>query len=73
MLGVEAPLWTETVTNRRELEYLAFPRVIGAAELGWSKAAALDWTKYRLRLGAQAPLLEALGIRYYRAPEVPWE
>ncbi|MGG8408968.1 family 20 glycosylhydrolase, partial [Streptomyces sp. 12297] len=73
VLGVEAPLWTETVTNRRELEYLAFPRVIGAAELGWSKAAALDWTKYRLRLGAQAPLLEALGIRYYRAPEVPWE
>ncbi|MCB5167862.1 beta-N-acetylhexosaminidase [Streptomyces bambusae] len=73
VLGVEAPLWTETVTNGRELEQLAFPRVIGAAELGWSKAAALDWDAYRLRLAAQGPRLDALGVRYFRAPDVPWE
>ncbi|MFJ4319690.1 beta-N-acetylhexosaminidase [Streptomyces lavendulae] len=73
VLGVEAPLWTETVANRSDWELLAFPRVLGLAELGWSPSAALDWTAYRERLAAQAPRLEAQDITYYRSPEVPWE
>ncbi|MER7764499.1 beta-N-acetylhexosaminidase [Streptomyces sp. NPDC097619] len=73
VLGVEAPLWTETVTTSRQLETMAFPRVIGAAELGWSEASKLDWEKYKQRLGAQGPLLRQLGVAYYAAPEVPWQ
>jgi glyoxylase-like metal-dependent hydrolase (beta-lactamase superfamily II) len=34
VLGVEAPLWTETVRTRAELEYLAMPRLAALAELG---------------------------------------
>ncbi|MGW0332110.1 beta-N-acetylhexosaminidase [Streptomyces sp. NPDC003011] len=70
--GVEAPLWTETVENSAHVEYLAFPRLAGAAELGWSPAATHDWEAYRVRLAAQGPRWDALGIGYYRAPEVPW-
>ncbi|MEU4730677.1 beta-N-acetylhexosaminidase [Streptomyces sp. NPDC023588] len=72
VLGVEAPLWTEAVTTRAEWELMAFPRVLGLAELGWSPAAALDWTAYRRRLAAQAPRLDAQGVTFYRAPDVPW-
>jgi hexosaminidase len=72
VLGVEAPLWGETVLSLRDAEYLAFPRLIGIAEIGWSPARGRSWGEYRLRLGAQAPLLNALGVNYYRAPEVPW-
>ncbi|WP_251093509.1 beta-N-acetylhexosaminidase [Streptomyces sp. Caat 7-52] len=70
--GVEAPLWTETVKKSADIEYLAFPRLAGAAELGWSPAASHDWNAYRTRLAAQDPRWDALGIHYYRSPQVPW-
>jgi hexosaminidase len=72
VLGVEAPLWGETVHSIRDVEYLAFPRLIGIAEIGWSPARGRSWREYRQRLGAQAPLLEALRVNFYRSPEVPW-
>ncbi|MFI7414818.1 beta-N-acetylhexosaminidase [Streptomyces sp. NPDC049627] len=70
--GVEAPLWTETITKSADIEYMAFPRLAGAAELGWSPAATHDWDAYKVRLAAQAARWEALGISYYRSPQVPW-
>ncbi|MFD7918354.1 beta-N-acetylhexosaminidase [Streptomyces sp. NPDC059740] len=72
VLGVEAPLWTETLSTDAQLDYMAFPRLPGIAELGWSPAATHDWDAYRVRLAAQAPRWDALGIGYYRAPDVPW-
>jgi hexosaminidase len=72
VLGVEAPLWSETVQSIRDAEFLAFPRLIGIAEIGWSPARGRSWREYRERLGAQAPLLDALRVNYYRSPEVPW-
>jgi hexosaminidase len=72
VLGVEAPLWSETVQSIRDAEYLAFPRLIGIAEIGWSPARGRSWREYRERLGAQAPLLDALRVNFYRSPEVPW-
>jgi hexosaminidase len=72
VLGVEAPLWSETVQSIRDAEYLAFPRLLGIAEIGWSPGRGRSWNEYRLRLGAQAPLLDSLGVRFYRSAEVPW-
>ncbi len=72
VLGVEAPLWSETVQSIRDAEYLAFPRLIGIAEIGWSPARGRSWGEYRQRLAAQAPLLDALRVNFYRSPEVPW-
>jgi hexosaminidase len=73
VLGVEAPLWSETLANIRDVEFLAFPRLAAIAELGWSPADGHNWDSFRLRLGAQAPRWTALGINFYRAPEVPWK
>ncbi|MHB9861540.1 beta-N-acetylhexosaminidase [Streptomyces sp. YIM S03343] len=70
--GVEAPLWTETVVTDADIDYLTFPRLPGVAELGWSPAATHGWDAYKVRLAAQAARWEALGIRYYRSPQVPW-
>lgn len=72
VLGVEAPLWSETIEKMADVEYLAFPRLAGVAEIGWSPAGARAWASYRLRLGAQAARWEALGVNFYRAPGVPW-
>lgn len=72
VLGVEAPLWTEAVSTRDSIEYLAFPRLAALAEIGWSPRATHDWARFRHRLGAQAPRWEALGVAFARVPEVPW-
>lgn len=70
--GVEAPLWTETISSDAHIDQMAFPRLPGVAELGWSPAATHDWDDYKVRLAAQGPRLSALGIDYYRSPQVPW-
>ncbi|MFE4643594.1 beta-N-acetylhexosaminidase [Streptomyces sp. NPDC056730] len=72
VLGVEAPLWTETLATNDQLESMAFPRLPGIAELGWSPAATHDWDTYKARLAAQGPRMTALGIDYYRSPLVNW-
>jgi hexosaminidase len=70
--GVEAPLWSETISTRAGLDHLAFPRLLGVAEIGWSSAEGRSWREYRRRLAAHGPRLDALGIAFHRAPEVPW-
>nr|WP_223183825.1 MULTISPECIES: beta-N-acetylhexosaminidase [unclassified Streptomyces] len=70
--GVEAALWTETLSTSAHLDEMAFPRLPGVAELGWSPAAGHDWESYKVRLAEQAPRFEALGIGWYRSPQVPW-
>jgi len=71
VLGVEAPLWTETVTNMNDIEYLVFPRLLGYAELGWT-GGPRTWDEYKVSLGKHAPRFEALEIDYYKSPKVPW-
>ncbi|MFE5023707.1 beta-N-acetylhexosaminidase [Streptomyces sp. NPDC056656] len=70
--GVEAPLWSETLSTSAQVEYMAFPRLPGVAELGWSPEATHDWNTYKVRLAAQGPRWDALGIGYYKSTQVPW-
>jgi hexosaminidase len=72
IIGIEAPLWSETIATMDDIEYLLFPRLPGYAEIAWTPAAARDWAEYRERLGLQKPRFEALGIDYYASPQVPW-
>lgn len=72
IMGVEGALWTETVARVPDMDYLVFPRLAGVAEIGWTPQALRDWDTYRLRLAAQAPRWTALGINFYRSPQVPW-
>jgi hexosaminidase len=73
IVGVEAPLWSETLVDIRDFEFMAFPRLAAVAEVAWSPAAARGWDEFRVRLGAQAPRWSALGINFYRSPQVPWQ
>ena len=72
ILGVEAPLWSETLASMDDLEYMAFPRILGIAEIGWTPQARRDWNGYKVRLAAQGPRLEALGVHFYASPEIIW-
>jgi hexosaminidase len=72
VLGVEAPLWAETLENSDHIEFMAFPRLPAIAELGWSPWSTHDWESFRTRLAAQGPRWEAMGVDYYRSPQIPW-
>jgi hexosaminidase len=71
VLGVEAPLWSETLVRPEDWEFMAFPRLAAIAEVGWSSPAR-DFEAFRQRLGAHGPRLAALGVNFYRSPQVPW-
>jgi len=73
VLGLEAPLWTETLATLADLEFMAFPRLCGHAEIGWSPAAGRSWSEYKARLGAHGPRLAAQGVNFYRSTQVPWK
>lgn len=73
ILGVEAPLWSETLTKISDIEYMAFPRLIGYAEIGWSRQSQRDWEEYKTRLGIQGSRLEKMKVNFYRSEQVPWQ
>ena len=72
LLGVEAPLWSETIETIDEIEFMAFPRLAAIAELAWSPRDQHDLDEFLGRLPAFGAYLDALDIRYNRAPGVDW-
>lgn len=72
LLGVEAPLWSETLATIRDVEFLAFPRLAAIAEVAWTAQTRRQWEGFRVRLGGQAARWQAMGINFYRSPQVPW-
>lgn len=72
ILGVEAALWSETIADLNDIEYLLFPRLPGIAEVAWTPVDARNWNDYRMRLANQAKRFNVLGIDYYPSKQVPW-
>jgi hexosaminidase len=72
VLGVEAPLWSETIATMQDIELLAFPRLAAIAEVGWTPRQHREWRSFSRRVGAQAARWSALGINFYRSPDVDW-
>lgn len=72
ILGVEAPIWSETLVTMADVEFMAFPRLAAVAEVAWSPQEGRRWAEFRGRLGAQAPRWSALGINAYWSPSIAW-
>ena len=73
IIGVEAPLWSETVLNRQEAEYLIFPRLLGYAEIGWTPVELRNWDEYKIRLANHGQRMKAMNIGYYPSKLVDWD
>jgi hexosaminidase len=68
ILGMEAALWTETVENIDDLQWLVFPRLVGYGEVSWSKENLRSWEDYKPRLKSHLNRLDLMGINYYKSP-----
>lgn len=73
IIGIEAPLWAETISDLEEAEYLVFPRLPGYAEIGWTAPSQRSWDEYKNRLAAHAPRFRAWGIDFYESKKVDWD
>ena len=72
IVGIEGPIWSETLRNITALQYLAMPRLPALAEVAWSPQSAREWESFRVRIAAHAPRWTYLGVNYYRSPQIPW-
>ncbi|MGX5697536.1 beta-N-acetylhexosaminidase [Agromyces soli] len=74
ILGVEAPIWTETLRTIEDVEFMAFPRILPIAEIAWSPAApeGRDEAGFIARVGAFGARLDAMGVGFYRVRGVDW-
>jgi hexosaminidase len=72
IIGVEAPMWSETLRNMTAVQFLAVPRLPAIAELAWSPQRARQWEDFRVRIAGQVPRWNFLGINYHRSPQLIW-
>lgn len=72
LVGVEAAVWCETVTDRDDLEFLLMPRLPGTAEVAWTQRGATEWDDYAGRLGAQSPVWTSRGWMWFQSAEIDW-
>jgi hexosaminidase len=73
IVGVEAPFWSETLSNISAVQYMALPRLPALAEVGWTPQSAREWADFRERIGGQTARWRQLGMNYYRSPQLPPE
>ncbi|MDN3203706.1 family 20 glycosylhydrolase [Algoriphagus sediminis] len=72
ILGVETPLWSETITNREEIEYMIFPRIYATAEVAWTPSSMRNFNNFSERLASASKRWDVRGINYYKSPRVNW-
>lgn len=70
--GVQANLWTESISDWGKLTYMTYPRVFAIAETAWTSQEQKDWDSFINRLYPQLARLEEQGIRYATSAFSPW-
>lgn len=72
VLGVEGPLWSETVRGEDQAFYLTLPRAAAILETGWTPAARKDADGFAKRLGALGVHLTSAGTNFHESPATSW-
>ena len=69
IMGVQGNIWCEWIPSRERMLYMAAPRMLAIAELGWSNPASKDWDGFKDRLANQFERLNEMDINY-RIPDL---
>lgn len=65
ILGIQANLWTETVTNTNRLDYLVFPRIAALAEAAWTPGGKRNFEQFSTTLKKHLLLYRDQGLYYF--------
>lgn len=69
VMGVQGNIWCEWIPSNERMQYLAVPRLLAIAELGWSNPDRKDWNDFAKRLSVQFERLNIMNINY-RIPDL---
>ena len=64
ILGVQANLWSEYMTNERIVEYQALPRMSALAEVQWTQPSRKNYDDFVIRLTRMTELYDKYHYRY---------
>lgn len=68
ILGSQANVWTEYITNPNQVEYMVFPRLCALSEVVWTGSKKKDYIDFQNRLKRHYLRLKSWGINY-RKPD----
>ena len=71
VVGVEAAIWAETISDFDDLCFLLLPRLAGVAHKAW-RNLLITWADHRDRLAQHGRLWAQDGLRYFRTSTVDW-
>jgi hexosaminidase len=71
VLGAQANVWTEYMSNTQKVEYMIFPRLSALSEVLWSPKAKKDYPDFEKRLQAQFKRYDLWKVNYSRASLTP--
>ncbi|WP_329109556.1 beta-N-acetylhexosaminidase [Micromonospora sp. NBC_01699] len=74
ILGVEAPIWSETLRTLADIEFQVFPRMPATAEIGWSPNVhpERNLASFVSRIAGHGVRRQVQGQNFYASPQVPW-
>ena len=67
--GVQGNIWCEWIPSRERMHYMAAPRMLAIAELGWSANDRKDWADFQVRMADQFGRLNVMDVQY-RIPDL---
>tara|TARA_X000000368_G_C23044578_1_gene718567 strand:- start:726 stop:2327 length:1602 start_codon:yes stop_codon:yes gene_type:complete len=73
IIGIEAPLWSETISTSQDIDYLTFPRLPAYSEIGWTSSSKRKWNNFISRIASHRFLWKERNINYYPSPLVHWK
>ena len=67
VVGIQANLWTEYISNIAYAEYMTYPRALALSEIAWSTKESKNYPDFKKRLTGHLPAMDALKINYSKA------
>ena len=64
VLGAQANVWTEYITNSSKVEYMIFPRMSALSEVLWSSKESRNWGNFQQRMLQQTKRYALWGANY---------
>ena len=64
ILGIQANLWTEYISENWHLEYMLLPRMSALSEVQWCEPEDRNYKRFIDKMDKMAKIYEALGYNY---------
>ncbi|MGM9791926.1 MAG: beta-N-acetylhexosaminidase [Candidatus Cryptobacteroides sp.] len=64
ILGVQANIWTEYISEFKGVEYMLLPRLDALSEVQWCEPQNKDFERFRASLANMKNIYDALGVNY---------